>query len=121
MEAVMRRARPRPAAATVVSYGLLRIDAGSREVRVAGRPVELTRKEFDLLHLLATTPDSVVPRKQIMHQVWGGSWSRRTLDTHVGSLRTKLGCREWIITVRGVGFRLGLGGPELHHCVAGMS
>ena len=111
MAAVMRRARPhRPAAGgQVLSRGELRIDAGSREVTVAGRPVCVTRKEFDLLWLLAANPDEVVPRGQIMHQVWGDSWSRRTVDTHVSSLRGKLGHNNWIITVRGVGFRLGTG------------
>ena len=108
IDAVMRRARP-PAATTgaVLLRGPLRIDTSAREVSVDGRPIEVTRKEFDLLHLLAAHPDAVVPRKQIMRQVWGDSWSRRTVDTHVSSLRSKLGCSDWIVTVRGVGFRLG--------------
>ncbi|MER5206859.1 response regulator transcription factor [Streptomyces sp. NPDC002825] len=110
MEAVMRRAqRPREQIATVVSHGSLRIDASSREVTLEGRSVELTRKEFDLLHLLASHPETVIPRKRLMQQVWGDSWSRRTVDTHVSSLRNKLGASSWIITVRGVGFRLGCG------------
>jgi len=109
MEAVMRRMRPRPKAADVIAHGRLRIDAASRQVTVDGASVELTRKEFQLLHLLASQVGNVIPRKQIMAQVWGDSWSRRTLDTHVGSLRSKLGSSEWIITVRGVGFRLGEG------------
>ena len=109
MEAVMRRARRGEPGPQVLSRGRLRIDPNSREVRVDGCPVEVTRKEFDLLFLLASHPDTVVPRQQIMHQVWGDSWSRRTVDTHVSSLRNKLGCPDWIITVRGVGFRLGNG------------
>jgi DNA-binding response OmpR family regulator len=109
MDAVMRRARPAPASARVVSAGALRIDAGSREVRLSGRRIDVTRKEFDVLYLLASHPDIVITRKRLMQQVWGDSWSRRTVDTHVSSLRTKLGAREWIVTVRGVGFRLGLG------------
>jgi DNA-binding response OmpR family regulator len=109
MEAVMRRIRPRPKVADVIVHGRLRIDAASRQVTVDGRRVNLTRKEFHLLHLLASHAGSVLPRKQIMAQVWGDSWSRRTLDTHVSSLRSKLGGSDWIITVRGVGFRLGEG------------
>lgn len=109
MDAVMRRARPEPASARVVSCGPLRIDAGSREVRLGGRHIDVTRKEFDVLYLLASHPDIVITRKRLMQQVWGDSWSRRTVDTHVSSLRTKLGAKEWIVTVRGVGFRLGLG------------
>ena len=109
MAAVMRRARPGQPAAQVLSRGRLRVDPGSRQVSVDGCPVEVTRKEFDLLFLLASHPDSVVSRQEIMHQVWGDSWSRRTVDTHVSSLRNKLGCTDWIITVRGVGFRIGTG------------
>jgi len=110
--AVMRRARAQAYATTTeqaLVRGPLRIDAGSREVRLAGRAVCVTRKEFDLLWLLAANPDAVVPRRQIMDQIWGDSWSRRTVDTHVSSLRGKLGHSNWIITVRGVGYRLGMG------------
>ena len=109
MDAVMRRSRPQIQAEQVVLRGPLRIDAASREVSLHGRVVELTRKEFDLLHLLASHPETVISRKRIMQQVWGGSWSRRTVDTHVSSLRGKLGGSDWIVTVRGVGFRFGSG------------
>ncbi|MEU9453552.1 response regulator transcription factor [Streptomyces sp. NPDC048277] len=107
MDAVMRRARPQSVTARVVSCGPLRIDAASREVSLHGEAVEVTRKEFDLLYLLAAHPGTVITRKRIMQQVWGGSWSRRTVDTHVSSLRGKLGGSDWIVTVRGVGFRFG--------------
>ncbi|MEO3975082.1 response regulator transcription factor [Streptomyces sp. CAU 1734] len=108
MEAVMRRVRPPRPAATAITCGPLRIDAGTREVTLDGRQVETTRKEFDMLHLLASHPDTVIPRKLLMQQVWGDSWSRRTVDTHVSTLRNKIGA-HWIITVRGVGFRFGQG------------
>ncbi|MGW2492246.1 response regulator transcription factor [Streptomyces sp. NPDC001606] len=109
MEAVMRRARPRPAAPRIIHHGALRIDASARVATLDGRRVDLTRKEFDLLHLLASQPGKVVPRRQIMAQVWDDAWSPqgRTVDTHVSTLRGKLGSSEWITTVRGVGFRLG--------------
>lgn len=111
IEAVMRRTQWQPAAAAgpaqEIRHGRLRIDAGSREVTVDGVPVTLTRKEFDLLCLLAQHPDAVVPRRQLLQQVWGNSWSRRTVDTHVSSVRGKLGDPGWIVTIRGVGFRLG--------------
>lgn len=108
MEAVMRRARPyRPA--PVITHGPLRIDAGTRELRLEGRRVELTPKEFDLLFLLASQPGATVSRRQLLSQVWDDEWSHRgrTIDTHVSSLRNKLGSSRWIVTVRGVGFRLG--------------
>lgn len=109
IEAVMRRARTKPAMNGVICRGPLEVDASTREVSLHGRRVEVTRKEFDLLYLLAANPQTVIPRKRLMQQVWGDSWSRRTVDTHVSSLRSKLGDSGWIITVRGVGFRLGHG------------
>ncbi|MGW5092090.1 response regulator transcription factor [Streptomyces coelicoflavus] len=107
IEAVMRRAAWQPATAREIRHGRLHIDVGSREVLVGGEEVALTRKEFDLLCVLASHPDTVVPRKRLLQQVWGDSWSRRTVDTHVSSLRGKLGDSGWVVTVRGVGFMLG--------------
>lgn len=107
MEAVMRRIRSSRTVEREITHGPLRIDVNAREVSLGGRGVELTRKEFDVLCILASHPDTVIPRKRLLQQVWGDSWSRRTVDTHVSSLRTKLGDSEWIITVRGVGFKLG--------------
>ncbi|MFI8520328.1 response regulator transcription factor [Streptomyces sp. NPDC085481] len=107
MQAVMRRSRPRPRSVHVIDQGPLRIDAGARQVSIDGKRIDVTRKEFDVLYLLASNPGNVIPRKRLMQQVWGDSWSRRTVDTHVSSLRHKLGCRDWIVTIRGVGFKLG--------------
>lgn len=109
IDAVMRRVRPAAARDRVIAHGSLRIDAGCREVRLGERVVSLTRKEFDLLLLLASQPANVVSRQQIMAQIWQDVWteSTRTIDTHVSSLRSKLGSGSWIVTVRGVGFQLG--------------
>ncbi|WP_407842057.1 response regulator transcription factor (plasmid) [Streptomyces sp. DSM 116496] len=109
MEAVMRRVHPRPTVAQVISHGPLRIDIGTRLTTMDGELVDLTRKEFDLLHLLASQPGTVISRRQLMSKVWDDAWSHRgrTIDTHVSSLRGKLGSSSWIINVRGVGFRLG--------------
>ncbi|MEU3554287.1 response regulator transcription factor [Streptomyces fragilis] len=105
IEAVMRRAGRQRTESSAIEHGPLRIDPRTRQVRVNGVSVEMTRKEFDLLHLLASHPGAVISRQQVMRQVWGGTWSRRTVDTHVSSLRNKLGERDWIVTVRGVGFQ----------------
>lgn len=107
MDAVMRRATPRRQSDHVVEHGPLRIDTLTREVQLHNQVIPMSRKEFDLLHLLAVNPHSVVSREQIMRQVWENSWSRRTVDTHVSSIRQKLGGKSWILTVRGVGFRIG--------------
>jgi DNA-binding response OmpR family regulator len=112
MAAVMRRARAQATqapAASKVAHGPLALDSCAREARLHGRPVELTRKEFDLLFLLASQPATVVSRKDAMAKVWGYVWPTRsrTIDMHVSSLRKKLGATSWIVTVHGVGFRLG--------------
>lgn len=110
IEAVMRRVRPRPTR-PVVSHGGLRVDPVQRRVFVRDRPVNLTRKEFELLYLLVRQSPNVVTRKEIMSEVWADpvTENSRTIDTHVNSLRSKLGARSWIVTVRGVGVRLGNG------------
>ncbi|WP_323139352.1 response regulator transcription factor [Streptomyces sp. NBC_01549] len=112
MEAVMRRAMSW-STTSAISRGSLYIDPCSRQVRVGERVVEVTRKEFDLLYLLASLPETAMSRKDLMAKVWADEWasSSRTIDTHVSALRGKLGDSDWIITVRGVGYRLG-GGPE---------
>ncbi|MEU2671628.1 response regulator transcription factor [Streptomyces sp. NPDC007164] len=107
IDAVMRRVRTQRRLGQAIDHGPLHIDVKSREVSLDGQEVGLTRKEFDLLCLLASHPDTVISRKRLLQQVWGDSWSRRTVDTHVSSLRGKLGGSGWIITVRGVGFKLG--------------
>ncbi|MFD3786602.1 response regulator transcription factor [Streptomyces cyaneofuscatus] len=109
IEAVLRRARPRPDPPDAISVHDLHIDPRLREVRLRGRPVGVTSKEFELLYTLAATPETVVTRKELMARVWGSGWGHtsRTIDTHVSSLRAKLGSSGCIITVRGVGYRLG--------------
>ncbi|MEU3550880.1 response regulator transcription factor [Streptomyces longwoodensis] len=94
----------------VLAVGRLEFDLRSRTARLDGRSLQLTRKEFDLLVMLAEDPDSVHTREAIISRVWDENWygSTRTLDVHIGSLRTKLGGYEWIETLRGVGFRLGV-------------
>ena len=96
----------------VVTVADVRVDVGRHEVTVAGQPVALTRKEFQILALLAGARGTVVTRGRIVAEVWGRSWSgaNRTLDVHVATLRTKLGRPELVATVRGVGYRLGV--PE---------
>jgi DNA-binding response OmpR family regulator len=107
MSAVMRRLHGNPKPGGAIIHGPLHICPASRSVRLDDHEIGVTTKEFDLLLLLASHPGTVISRNQIMQQVWDGSWSRRTVDTHVSSLRSKLGENNWIITVRGVGFRLG--------------
>jgi DNA-binding response OmpR family regulator len=114
IRAVLRRAS-RGAPSTPggpIEVGELRLDPGSRTVELAGKPLEVTRKEFDLLAELMAKPGQVVTREDLMSRVWDVNWfgSTKTLDVHVRTLRQKLGDDSanprFIETVRGVGFRM---------------
>ncbi|MFF9240588.1 response regulator transcription factor [Streptomyces sp. NPDC014801] len=112
IHAVSRR-RPAPEETTgsidtAVRLGPVRIELPTRQVTVDGCVVQLTRKEFDLLALLAQRPGVVFRREQIISEVWRTSWegTGRTLEVHVASLRAKLRMPALIETVRGVGYRL---------------
>jgi DNA-binding response OmpR family regulator len=87
------------------------IDEQSYAARLHGRPLDLTYKEFQLLHFLATHPSRVFTREQLLSDVWGYDYfgGTRTVDVHVRRLRAKLGEAEHIIgTVRNVGYRFNL-------------
>jgi DNA-binding response OmpR family regulator len=88
--------------------GPVLIELPTRQVSVDGTAVPLTRKEFDLLALLAQRPGVVFRREQIISEVWRTSWegTGRTLEVHIASLRAKLRMPALIQTVRGVGYRL---------------
>ncbi len=107
VKAVLRRVDG-GAAAEVMQCGGAAIDAGRREVRVNGEPVEFTTKEFDLLRYLAERPGLALSRQQILDGVWGYDWygDARTVDVHIAQVRKKLGDAVEIKTVRGVGYRL---------------
>ncbi|HEV2634971.1 MAG TPA: response regulator transcription factor [Actinocrinis sp.] len=112
IEAVMRRIVGREGGRPqVISWSALRIDNRAREVHLSDRAVKVTSKEFDLLYTLAASPETVVSRKELMATIWNDHWAgaSRTIDIHVSSLRTKLGSPDWIITIRGVGYRMGYG------------
>ena len=113
VRAVLRRT-DRPAARSeddVIAIGDLELDTGDRRVAKAGAPIELTRKEFELLKLLMENAGSVVTRERLLEEVWDVNWfgSTKTLDVHIGGVRKKLGddpnAPRYIHTARGVGFR----------------
>jgi len=100
--------------ASTLTAGSLVLDPDRHEVTVAGEPVALTAKEFSLLQLLLRHQGKVVRRERLLHEVWGEDYfgDSRTLDTHVGWLRKKVEARAGvrILAVRGIGYRLDLGG-----------
>jgi DNA-binding response OmpR family regulator len=110
--AVLRRSDRRPVPGELLEVGPLRMDTRARAVTLGGREVRLRRLEFDLLAQLASDPQRVFSRQELLRGVWGyrGDGSRtRTVDSHASRLRRKLardGEREWIVSVRGVGYRL---------------
>jgi DNA-binding response OmpR family regulator len=108
IRAVLRRGSRAPAIDGVQELGALTLYRRGRQVLLAGQPVELTTKEFDLLALLAEEPGTVRRREEIIARVWDENWwgSTKTLDVHVASLRKKLGDPRWVATLRGVGYRL---------------
>ena len=109
IRAVLRRTgnAETPSGPTVIDVGDLRIDQRTRAITLAGGPVSLTPKEYDLLLCLAADPGAVCTREQLIHDVWDEHWwgSTKTLDVHVASLRKKLR-PEMVETVRTVGYRL---------------
>ncbi|MGY1795516.1 response regulator [Geodermatophilus sp. SYSU D00525] len=114
VQAMLRRPRLAlaPAEDAVVRLADLEVDEDSREVRVDGVVVDLTRTEFDLLAALAARPGRVLQRETLLREVWRTDWagSLRLVEAHMSNLRRKLtaaGLRAaQIRTVRGVGYRL---------------
>ncbi len=104
--ALLRRGQPEAGAASRV-----RVDADARQAYLDNERLTLTAKEFDLLRVLVREAGRVVPREDLMHEVWAPDWAgpTKTLDMHVSWLRRKLGDDagqpRFISTVRGVGFR----------------
>jgi two-component system alkaline phosphatase synthesis response regulator PhoP len=95
-----------------ITIGDLTINIGSHEVKLAGRPVELTLKEFELLRVLAENRGRVMTRDQLLDKIWGFEYigETRTVDVHVRYLRKKLGDEDnegrYIQTVRGIGYKM---------------
>jgi DNA-binding response OmpR family regulator len=108
IRAVMRRTASLDNAGGPMRVGELDVDERARRATLAGRELELTPKEFDLLAALARDPGAALTRRRLLAEVWDTSWygSSKTIDVHVAALRRKLGDPGWIETVRGVGFRL---------------
>lgn len=92
----------------VLGFGAIRVDPEAREVTYDGEVVNLTRTEFDILHLLAEHPRRVFTRDTLARQIWGYSDDSgdKAINIHIMNLRRKLGA-DSIDTVRGVGYRAG--------------
>ncbi len=115
--AVLRRPRreaaPQPQHAR--RFGALQIDPVGREATLEGRPLELTKLEFDLLDTLSAEPNVAFTRALLLERIWGYSWfeNDHIIESHVSNLRSKLGdpphAPVYVRTVRGIGYRMGSG------------
>ena len=87
-------------------YRDLTVDLDAREVLLDGRPLDLTAREFELLHTFLAAPGRVFTREMLISKLWGYDFygDERVVDSHIKNLRRKLG-RDYIETVRGVGYR----------------
>ena len=106
MKAVLRRSEPQERHESMTLADVV-LDRESRDVSVAGTPVELTAKEFDLLAFFMANTGIVVSRDTLLDRVWGVEYpgGTRTVDVHVAQLRRKLGRPDLIRTLRGAGYK----------------
>jgi len=90
----------------IIEHNDFKIDKEKYKVYISGNTLNLPRKEFELLYLLASKPDKVFPRDKIMNKVWGGEVvvGDRTIDVHIRKLREKIG-DKYIKTIKGVGYK----------------
>ena len=107
IKAVLRRTAPKQA--KVISYGGITLDESKHTVTVNKTPVSLTLKEYEILKLLIDNPGQVFTREILLSDIWGIDFTgeTRTVDVHIGTLRTKLAkAGDLIETVRGVGYKM---------------
>jgi two-component system alkaline phosphatase synthesis response regulator PhoP len=111
VRAVLRRTEAKPSATSVLHFGDLTIDADRRSVAVAGKPIELTATEFDLLRVLAEAPGRPFTRSQLVERVYDVAFAGydRTVDAHIKNLRRKIEPDphdpRYIQTIYGVGYK----------------
>ena len=109
VRALLRRAPVRAEAPPdVLVVGPVVLDRGRRQITVNGELIAVPRKEFDIAELLMCKAGTVVPRSQLVRELWGAARDTKTLDVQVGRLRSKLTAaegRQRIVTVRGLGYR----------------
>ena len=109
IKAVLRRTNDN-ISTDVLSYKGINIDEGKHEVRLNGKLVTLTVKEFELLRMLMKSVNHVLTRDVLLQKIWGYDFDgeTRTVDVHIRSLRKKLGVHgDYILTVHGLGYKLG--------------
>lgn len=109
IKAVLRRSQEKPSE-EILRSGTIEVDVTKHELRLKGKSVEVTAKEFELLRVLMSSKGRVLTREVLLSKVWGYENSMnietRTVDMHIGQLRKKIGKEaERIVTVKSVGYR----------------
>ena len=109
IKAVLRRSQEKPTE-EILRSGTIELDMTKHELRLKGKPVEITAKEFELLRVLMSSRERVLTREVLLSKVWGYENSMnietRTVDMHIGQLRKKIGKEaERIVTIKSVGYR----------------
>lgn len=115
LRALLRRTRPEQGAPREVRFGGVHIDFERYEASKDGSPVDLTRKEFAVMRMLAAKPGVAVTRDELLEQIWGydARQSTRTVDNHIAALRSKLEAEDaagprFLLTIHGVGYKLAI-------------
>ena len=105
--AVLRRTSPNIHEDKIAKYGKISIDKKARRVNVEGEMIPLTLKEYELLNFLIEHSSQALSREQLLEHVWGMDYigSLRTVDTHIKTLRMKLGIGDYIQTIWGIGYK----------------
>tara|TARA_E500000331_G_C17191584_1_gene685147 strand:- start:51 stop:743 length:693 start_codon:yes stop_codon:yes gene_type:complete len=109
VKGLLRRLKGKQNSPNIIQFEDLVIDSDSYKIIVHGEEINLPRKEFELLFLLASKPDKVFKRAKIMERVWGSEVvvGDRTIDVHIRKLREKVG-KKYFKTVKGVGYKFKL-------------
>ncbi len=108
IKAVLRRTTPKEDA-EILRIGDLKMNIPEHMLTVCGERIDLTYKEYELLRLFMENPGRVFTRDVLLSTIWDVTYAgeTRTIDVHIGTLRTKLGqCGDYIETIRGVGYRM---------------
>lgn len=105
--AVLRRTSPNIHEDKIAKYGKISIDKKARRVNVEGEMIPLTLKEYELLNFLIEHSSQALSREQLLEHIWGIDYigSLRTVDTHIKTLRMKLGIGDYIQTIWGIGYK----------------
>jgi two-component system response regulator ResD len=115
MNALLKRSGVLTHDQQVLVFDNLTLDLAAHSVTIDGESIALTPKEYDLLAFFAARPGKAFTRDQLLNNIWGYDYfgDSRTVDTHIRSLRDKMGdCRTMIATVWGTGYRFDAGGGK---------